>query len=1075
MSSESENDDFIHNIPSQTASSFAPSMDTSSAKRLTKKRRKAMENGTHIGPDRKSGETDFRGARKEVMDQHFSKYPRGVRHPTSHWRELFDAFDARVSFRLSWDEEPPSDPGELAQLNQPVELHEEDLKAERTATNYKKLRNFYNGAGSSTGGAKSTFKSVIKKLAAGDGPVPHRPAVHFHYAKQPEFRAKIMSKFAQKYPQPELLGGQRLNTFNRMAKKMFAKEPEDVRDRVLTDLNESHSRALTAYKAALTGSVLEGITPEQQVAIRGRFSEVVAPFLDDLQKASGYEIAMHAGRIDVGEKGKPELDFCSVFSGIGGENIPEYKILKQADPKTSAVMARGWGKHVFNIYQAENGLERGAPEDVDAVAGLTTSAGPSNPVTSTLAPSTRSESTPTPSIPSHVNRKAGASQARRRRATVPADEQGNSDVEITPADKRRAILGAVELYKKKLWDDYEKANHAFQNPPPECRNPVLLDLQGQEELGMALRGMDLYRLFEEARYPRHEPIIDVECFDETPAICLSEYHNPIGPLTRAWICNPDLEVSERSRFVTRTHKMDPTKLAQEELESSSCWARVRRAANKQRLLDVPSWGGVDAAEGLKKRKRDGERTSDEDYETEEDGGRKKGKRRAKKHKSATKKSAKAPMLSQVVDKPRPKPKKLPPKAVAQVEKAPKQTVAQVEEPEVEEPEVEEPQVEEPQVEDQHLMDPEDIQDVTMDEQDSLEAWVRNNPNLMDEDAASALLQAEFEAGKYEMDVDDNEQSMRDELGVGGQESERESECESEREAERESEPEPVNANRGRAAKTRAVTGLADLYEKYLTPAASRKTGSATAKKTLSRVAKSHAELVAHSGVEMAFKAVAKYPEWATEAKQWLLGLVGGGDDWERVVERWYKYEGQFQFQEPDGVRPSFIFSTEQRPDVVGAWISVARPLKVMPAIKKLTKEADVEKFGKSVRRWWYSINPSWRLQRQGPRVRIIRTGEHKDWYSVLWPGPNGFLAVLACLFWWGGQVQGDPQADEKWMATVQDFGWVIDNITRNVVEKGEMSEGDVQGEGDTQGGKGKGGKGKREKGKGGKGGSAHRE
>nr|GAT58514.1 predicted protein [Mycena chlorophos] len=1027
MSSDSDNDEFLNDLHSQPPARSAAVAASSSTKKLTKKRRDAINNGTYLGPGRKSGETDFKGARKEVMDAHLAKYPRGTRHGPSHWGELFEAFDQRVSFRLAWDQEPPSDADKLARLNRPAEDEEQAFKAERDAFNRKKLRNFYNRAGSSTAGAKSVFKSVIKKLAVGDGPAPHRPATYSYYAKQPEYRPKVLAKFAQKYPEPDLLGGQRLNKFNQLAKKMFEKEPADVQDRVLSDLNKTHAQALVDYKSALTGNVLDGIMPEQQVRIRGRFLEVVAPLLDDLQRASGYEIAMHAGRVEVEDNEKPKLDFCSLFSGIGGDNVPDYKILRRSDPQTSTMMARGWGKHIFRVYQADNDLVMDIPDGSDVAANKPTPAQRSLPIP---PPSTRRTSTR-----SHVTQDTSDEVARERVAgpsRAAAVEQESDDVEVTPEIKCRAILGAVAVYKQRLLDEYEqRADRHLLNPPPECQNPVLLDRHGQEQLGMALRGLDLYRLFDDTRYPRHEPIVGVEEFDDPPAICLAEYRNEIGPLTWAWICNPDLDTHERRQFVGRTSRMDPKALAEEEekLEGSSCWARVKKAANKRRMLDVPSWGGADAADGLKKRKRGGgkEASDDDEYETDnaDRKGKGKGQKRkttAKKQKTTAKKPTKAPISSQVVDRPRPRPKKLAAKHVV---------VALAEEAQS--------QVEEPMDLEENAGDPMELED----EHDSLEAWVRKNPNRPNavDKTGSVLLQAKLEKLKKDACEDDEDEGRRDESDVGGQESQVEQEPEREEGL--------VDLKQKRAAKTKAVTGLANLFEKY---PASTSAGSATAtkkkKKLMEHIPKSHDELKKHGGLEMVFKPILKNLDWAENAREWLLGLDGGGTEWRRMVTAWYEYEERFHFQEPDGVRPPYIFSTERRPEAVGIWIGVARPLKVIPVIKKLTTTAAVNNFGKSVRRWWYNINPSWRLA--DPKVRVVKTGEHKDWYTVFWPGPNGFLAVLACLYWWGSQMKDEPRHDEKWIATVQDVEWVIGNITRfllaNLSAAAEISDPSAFGE-----------------------------
>nr|GAT44983.1 predicted protein [Mycena chlorophos] len=994
--------------------------------KITKKRRRALEKGENIGPDRKNGQTDFIGVRRAVMDAHLAKFPRnGQRHPTSHFKELFDAFDAQVPWRLQWHEEPPTDAKELAHLLREPEDDENTLKKERDAWNHKKLRYFYNRIGSSTGGSKGLFKKVLKNMTGVDGPPPHRAADWQYYAKHPDYHDKVQAEFDSEYPDAETLGKYRVAKYNEISRRMFLNEDDDVKTRVRNALATEHTGAVDKYKLAVSGQKkADDLDEEDRAVIRNRLPEVVVPLLNDLQKASGFTFALHAARVECAEGSKPNIDFRSMFSGVDPD-APSYKNFKVSDPKRSGEMAQHWARHVYNIFEVEN---------PDLAQSAMPSAVPSAPTSARSAQSSgrhviRRERDSTPQSQRSIvgqNHDSTTRHSPTPMRRVPnfegdEDEDGHmSTAPLTPADKRQAIVAAVDTYRKRLWDEYNASGHKDKlNPPPECLNPVLIDRRAIEELGLALSGVRRLEILDCVRYPRHKPIGD-ESFDEPPAIWLSQYLNIVPPLVRAWICNPDLEVSERRVFCGRTYKMSLERLEQEaeRLEDVKVWAEAKRRATRRRNAEAAK---------EKKRKRGGDASDeDDDYnnnESEAEGAARKKSQGTKKKKTRVEKH---PMPSQAkrVEKPRPKPKR---------KLARKKSVTPVEPP----MELENTLV------DEQLMEVEvDGEEITLHGRDELADWVRTNPNVINEEVASAMLNAALE----QMDDDTFDYDVQDVGEVDGEDEatpekigEQASEVEGDEEEVEEEVGEPAKPTR--AAKAQATSSLTQLYERYrpTRKLAPGKAGPAPAKKAATgpdRVPRTHSEME-KGGLDMAFRPVKKNPNWARDGKDWLLGLPGGGDEWEKMVELWYQFEGRFSYQEPDATRPTFIFSTERRPDAVGIWVSVARPLKVIPCIKNLKAE-EVRKFGRSVRRWWHDVNPAWRkVNAKG----LLSNGEHTDWYSLFWPGPNGFLAVMACLYWWGAQIEGKPKDCEGWVQMVQDVEWVIGNMMRNMIDKAEMSGG----------------------------------
>nr|GAT50646.1 predicted protein [Mycena chlorophos] len=254
----SSDDDFVNEKPRLPAPPSSTLPSTSAAlkpsRKLTKRRREANAKGERLGPDRKNGETDFKGVRKEVMDAHLLKFPRnGTRHPPTHRSELNAAFEARIPWRLAWHEEPPSDVEELAHLMRPAEPHEETLRDEHLKFNRTKLQNLYDRQGASTGSTKALFKRLAQQLVAPNVKPPHRRADYQHYALMPEYRPRVQDEFDKKHPDPSLLGKQRINAFMNVARELFGKERDEVKEHVIDDLNKEHTKSLSAYKVRVSG------------------------------------------------------------------------------------------------------------------------------------------------------------------------------------------------------------------------------------------------------------------------------------------------------------------------------------------------------------------------------------------------------------------------------------------------------------------------------------------------------------------------------------------------------------------------------------------------------------------------------------------------------------------------------------------------------------------------------------------------------------------------------------------------------------------------------------------------------
>ncbi|KAF8183264.1 hypothetical protein K438DRAFT_1599921 [Mycena galopus ATCC 62051] len=139
----------------------------------------------------------------------------------------------------------------------------------------------------------------------------------------------------------------------------------------------------------------------------------------------------------------------------------------------------------------------------------------------------------------------------------------------------------------------------------------------------------------------------------------------------------------------------------------------------------------------------------------------------------------------------------------------------------------------------------------------------------------------------------------------------------------------------------------------------------------------------------------------------LLEHNGGGDDWARLVESWWKVEESAGFESSTKTLP-----TAGRPKQVSEWVKNAR---------KGTPAVDMESFSAQWWNWWIAINPSWRCVVDG---KLVMEGEG-TWASLKCSGQNGVLNVLACLKWWGAALKGESA---EWLEAVRDVGWVLEQM-----------------------------------------------
>ncbi|KAF9001450.1 hypothetical protein BDZ89DRAFT_928153, partial [Hymenopellis radicata] len=114
-----------------------------------------------------------------------------------------------------------------------------------------------------------------------------------------------------------------------------------------------------------------------------------------------------------------------------------------------------------------------------------------------------------------------------------------------------------------------------------------------------------------------------------------------------------------------------------------------------------------------------------------------------------------------------------------------------------------------------------------------------------------------------------------------------------------------------------------------------------------------------------------------------------------------------------------------RPDVLSKWIHVGRltKKKAMPT----TLNADnLAAFKRSYATWYDSLQPGWREKDENGWQRPKLRRKQREWGFLDVRGVNGFLSIVACLYWWGVVAAELDQGEfDEWEQAVMDASWVL--------------------------------------------------
>ncbi|KAI0083227.1 hypothetical protein BDY19DRAFT_900587, partial [Irpex rosettiformis] len=106
----------------------------------------------------------------------------------------------------------------------------------------------------------------------------------------------------------------------------------------------------------------------------------------------------------------------------------------------------------------------------------------------------------------------------------------------------------------------------------------------------------------------------------------------------------------------------------------------------------------------------------------------------------------------------------------------------------------------------------------------------------------------------------------------------------------------------------------------------------------------------------------------------------------------------------------------RRPKEISFWIKCGRRKRIE------VKHDKGQAYGEAWLHWWDLLNPTWRERRNG----TLQIGGSGDWSSLLHPGINGFLSVIAGLLAYHDVAEAD-----EWWTSAQDVAWVIEQVLQN--------------------------------------------
>lgn len=177
-------------------------------------------------------------------------------------------------------------------------------------------------------------------------------------------------------------------------------------------------------------------------------------------------------------------------------------------------------------------------------------------------------------------------------------------------------------------------------------------------------------------------------------------------------------------------------------------------------------------------------------------------------------------------------------------------------------------------------------------------------------------------------------------------------------------------------------------------------------------------------IQNAIDAIPSSADWLSGALPSIL-QTDIGSKYDDLVSLLVRFESTHDFVTDRMSR----LHTDGRPLEITKWVSNARGRR-----GTVIKIQNLSKFATKWWRWWKSLQPTWRNYdpEQKPITESSPRGT-ENWSCLIVPGANGFLSVIATLYWWGCAIaleDGEAMKDFKldWDRAVCDCKWVLESL-----------------------------------------------
>ncbi|KAK0449366.1 hypothetical protein EV421DRAFT_1732637 [Armillaria borealis] len=122
--------------------------------------------------------------------------------------------------------------------------------------------------------------------------------------------------------------------------------------------------------------------------------------------------------------------------------------------------------------------------------------------------------------------------------------------------------------------------------------------------------------------------------------------------------------------------------------------------------------------------------------------------------------------------------------------------------------------------------------------------------------------------------------------------------------------------------------------------------------------------------------------------------------------------------------PRIGLAPKGRPQLLTKWIGQGRMQGAMPVLST----ASIDNYEKEWWSWWESLQPSWR--NRDTAGKLVQSMYGNCWEELNIGGTNGWLGIVAMLFWWGVVVQrSSPDHRASWQEALKDVCWMINGLT----------------------------------------------